>query len=476
MAGAGSLSGLINFINKTYWADVLGEVLAEHFEPACHDCGVEMTDLPEFIDDGHAMTLWGCALEDLMAREFENDGNVVDDYLKRRGHLETGVAKRYMKALRGAVMSLYEVSDVIPETSFLARDLIRGGDPVRVFEKSGTRTLKNWDRLAARLVQLGPDWQMGGGVLLFDRDTSDLAVSVFREMNELGPDDIREFADRRLPPVEREDFVEAMLESPRMELAGPTFTGIWLANALDRALNPQLPTLTNTDGDPIVMCTSVFSLVPGTKASQCRTALAEVAGFAQETPKFFNWVRDTGTETKQNKAPKVDDATVLITSNERGQTILGSVEIKKAAITLSTNSRARAAEGEGLIMIALEGLAGPPVREEMTAEKLLAERGKKKRPGKSAKMAAGIPPDEAREVIHSYMDQHYRKILDEPIPLLNGLTPRQASVSKDGREDVIGWLKVMENKAAKTGGGSDPMASYDFTWIWRELDLAKFRI
>ena len=98
-----------------------------------------------------------------MTRDLDDGRNVVDDYLKRRGHIESSSAKRYMKALRGSVISLYEVSDVVPGKSFLARDLIRGGEPVRVIEKSGSETLNTWDHLAARLVQLGTEWHMGGG-------------------------------------------------------------------------------------------------------------------------------------------------------------------------------------------------------------------------------------------------------------------------------------------------------------------------
>jgi len=45
-------------------------------------------------------------------------------------------------------MSLYEVSDVVVGESFRARDLVRGGAPVRVFERSATRSLSQWDRIA----------------------------------------------------------------------------------------------------------------------------------------------------------------------------------------------------------------------------------------------------------------------------------------------------------------------------------------
>ena len=101
------------------------------------------------------MNLWGCAFEDLLTRQDSEGRNIVDDYLTRRGWKETATAKRYMTDLRHSVMSLYEVSDIVPGESFLARDLVRGGEPVRVHERSGSKTLAEWDRIGARLVDMG---------------------------------------------------------------------------------------------------------------------------------------------------------------------------------------------------------------------------------------------------------------------------------------------------------------------------------
>jgi hypothetical protein len=50
-------------------------------------------------------------------------------------------ARAYIEALRRSRMSLYEVSDIVSGVSFLARDLVRGGEPVPVFERSATRSL-----------------------------------------------------------------------------------------------------------------------------------------------------------------------------------------------------------------------------------------------------------------------------------------------------------------------------------------------
>ena len=82
-----------------------------------------------------------------MTREGAEGSNIVDDYLKRRGWKESASARAYMLALRSSVMSLYEVSDIVRDTSFRARDLVRGGDPIS--ERSATRSLKQWDRIAA---------------------------------------------------------------------------------------------------------------------------------------------------------------------------------------------------------------------------------------------------------------------------------------------------------------------------------------
>ena len=47
------------------------------------------------------------------------------------------------------------MSDIVPGTSFRARDLIRAGEPLLISERSATRSLKPWDRIAARVVQVG---------------------------------------------------------------------------------------------------------------------------------------------------------------------------------------------------------------------------------------------------------------------------------------------------------------------------------
>ena len=108
----------------------------------------------------------------------------------------------------------------------------------------------------------------------------------------------------------------------------------------------------------------------------------------------------------------------------------------------------------------------------MTAAQMLAEQSPSRKPGTSIK----VSPEVARPLIHAHLDRHYGKILDEPLPVLGYVSPREAARSDAGRSKVVDWLKDMENHVARSGDGDDPMADYDFGWIWRELGVAEKRV
>ena len=182
MTTSDSLSGLMKWLAKEPWRGAFLEVLEHHIGPI-----LEKYDIPDFDELGgligvdYAMTLWGCAFEDFLTQEVEGAGNIVDDYLKRRGWKESAGNKAYMVGLKDSVMSLYEVSDIQPGRSFLARDLVNGGEPLRVSERTATKTLKPWDRVAMRVVDVRGKMIIGGGLLPFERDLSEHFLAAISE-------------------------------------------------------------------------------------------------------------------------------------------------------------------------------------------------------------------------------------------------------------------------------------------------------
>ena len=69
---------------------------------------------------------------------------------------------------------------------------------------------------------------------------------------------------------------------------------------------------------------------------------------------------------------------------------------------------------------------------------------------------------------------HYRRILDQPIPMLGDQSPRKAATTPNGRAKVVEWLKMLENSSARHAP-DDAMAGYDFAWLWSELGLDEDR-
>ena len=126
--------------------------------------------------------------------------------------------------------------------------------------------------------------------------------------------------------------------------------------------------------------------------------------------------------------------------------------------------------GRALLEAALEGLAQPPLVERQDVDRMLAEQRASGRQPPSS----GLPPEEERAIIRQHMDEHYRRVLDQPLPALGNLSPRRAARTAKGRERVVAWLKTLENHSARRPAG-DPIGEYDFGWMWRELGVEAFR-
>ena len=93
---------------------------------------------------------------------------------------------------------------------------------------------------------------------------------------------------------------------------------------------------------------------------------------------------------------------------------------------------------------------------------------------RSPSKPSGLSPEDERALIRQSAEDHYRHILDQPLPALGGKSPRTAAKTPKGREKVVAWLKTLENHSAKRPAG-DPIGEYDFGWMWRKLDVEALR-
>ena len=124
------------------------------------------------------------------------------------------------------------------------------------------------------------------------------------------------------------------------------------------------------------------------------------------------------------------------------------------------------------LMVMLEAALAGPVRAPLTERADLGQMMARQKG--EALPPSGVSPEEERAVILQTLDGHCRRTLDDRIPMLGNRTPRAAARTAKGREKVVEWLKMLENRSARHCA-DDPMGGYDFGWMWRELGVEGLR-
>jgi hypothetical protein len=469
MAGKHLLQGLIKWSMREHWVDRFEQALEDHVMPACNETSIEFDEvIPTIGEDLFMSTVWACAFEDFLTRKFEDGENAVDDYLKRRGWKETASIRAYMAALRNSTMSLYEVSDIVRDTSFRARDLIRGGEPVLISERRATRSLKPWDRIAARVVDVGSKMQICGGVLPFDHETGEAFLESWGNFRTLSTDEKREIAEEAIGEDLDEEAIAELSPDQLLRACSSIFTTFWLVDAINRVREPVVPRLHNADGDRLVICEVSFPGTPDATVETLRIILEARPDFRRDGPTSWNWIRQgkpppaVATDTDEQGQASL----TLESWEEDGSLVLGDLGLEDGVLTLAVNSVKRSETGRALLSETLGGLIGQPAVKMESIAQVMASR--------STAMPAPLdmPGEQNPTVVHGFLDRHYREVLDQPVPMLGDETPRAAVQTDEGRIKVADWLKMLESRTAKADG---PMASYSFGWLWKELGISELR-
>lgn len=340
-----------------------------------------------------------------------------------------------------------------------------------ISERSATRSLKQWDRIAARVVQVGSQTLIGGAVLPFERDASEIVLSMLHNVAKRMEKEKRKLADMVARDVDDVMITNALSEYALLGAAAPMITTVWLMEIIDRSLNPQIPEVRNTDGDELVFCTVHFPFTADAAAEDIRLAMGHRPEFRQESATFWNWIEtqkpvDALGMKKQSRRRKFQ---TFGTTLDDGSLVLGNVEMKEKTLVLSVNSKARSDRGRVLMAEILGGLVAQPLVDMQTLEQLMAARNAPPAP------SLDLTEEQRRTIIHGSLERHYRNLLDQPIPTLGNLSPRAAARTAKGRTKVVDWIKMLENHASKLADSNDPMATYDFNWLWTELDVHDLR-
>ena len=183
----------------------------------------------------------------------------------------------------------------------------------------------------------------------------------------------------------------------------------------------------NSDGEPLDFVTVHFPLLPGITVAQARLAVGSIPELLQETASFCNWLSTSKPKGRSHNA-KVH---TFSTTMDDGSIVLGNVEIKGRRVYLMVNSEARAVRGKAMLEAALAGLVRAPLIERADIDQIIASQREMSAP------PSELSPEEERAVVGQMLDNHYRNVMDERIPMLGNRSPRVAVRTAKGRDLVV---------------------------------------
>jgi len=223
---------------------------------------------------------------------------------------------------------------------------------------------------------------------------------------------------------------------------------------VNRLLNPVMPKLQNTDGDPLLMHTLLFVI---------------------ESPRAaFDTLKDLC--ITHNEEELLSDATfdtdgnlhkVVFAWEHRGNsmhsswdnTILAHITIEGKLLTVNVNSEKRAKKFHAIMEKRI-----PKARYKTTAiespqamvnrQKSQKETQRSIQREKEQEALANSPEVQAH--LSEMMKSHYREWIKMKIPVLGGKTPLQAVKKSDGREMVEALIVDIELKSKQIGSPLDP--------------------
>jgi hypothetical protein len=329
----------------------------------------------------------------------------------------------------------------------------------------GSETVARWDRIALRLLSIGGTPCLAGGALHFPHETAAVLLAGIERIAKQERAAAKRRAKRAGQP---EDILLETVKADILHDLAPIFTRTWLMDALGQLSQPP-PRMVNFDGHDIVFTEMRYVLRPGVTAEiERRLDIAPLIERDSEGVPEWTWLQGEPWPPVQGQkhAPSGD------LEGEDGGWTFARLALNADSLVLTCNSRERAEAAKPKLAELLGGLIGEPLTGMQTMEQAIAENREKR--GEESAAPEAVPPEIAGPLLTEFMDDHYRRCLSQPIGMLDGKTPRQAVRSKKGREQVVAWLKYLENTTARRAR-DEPAATYDFTWMWEELGIADLR-
>lgn len=382
--------------------------------------------------------------DDLDIPDFNPEITIAENYVNVHGNRLNQRERRFLASMGQTYYSFYSILEVELDRSLTVKDIFLGTTH-SIKERQGTHHLKRGDIVYSRLLTL---------------DHQSIFIGMAPFVLPLGAHaDLIDFKQWLIEETEEEGLTAKTLrDDVELDVMDYFF------DALVEAFNKPLPTLCNTDGDLFQFCTSHFelnispesaleALLPLTLSNDAESILEDAKRDKKGKIKSLSlsWLR------KGNKQHK-----------DWENTSLGNIILTPGKLTLETNSEKRASKGRKLIEKALGKIVNfqkltieAPDSKMKSAPKIT----KKEEEKQEAFMASPEVQAELKKMVQA----HWKAWFDQPIPMLDDQTPRQAAKTEMGKERLEALLLYYERSDAERDE-HDPLKA-DIQYLRRELAL-----
>ena len=367
------------------------------------------------------LTEWLLAEGDILVKGERQ--RVAELLLGPRGPLLTTGQRAWLEQLARRPLRLYDVTEVTPGVGVTVCDALDTDQPpLVVAERAGSRSMNAGMQIGARVMEVGGRHQFSGAIYLFSAWGGRAVQATLRDL-------------AAAPSAHAEDDISS---------AGLIIIEGWLAQFLVPEPLPDI--IDHHSGDPLLFTTDHYAVQDWDELAAALATQPDVQGDRQD-----GWDRLLDCDDGQTRS----QASINVEAG--GQRV--GVFYKTAVL---------AEQGRDWF----DALAGKSVKfqlREVSDPKGVMSRARVQAPHAQVKtssaMPAGIDAETMAEALETFIKRNYANWADEPIPALQGRTPRQAIQSVAGMERVKGLLRSYEDGEAQQASQQGRREiSYQFLW------------
>lgn len=350
-----------------------------------------------------------------------SDQTITESFLEQRGDDIDPLLVEYLQSCLDAPFSFHEIMRVEPGTGFDTRDVLSGVEH-HVLEQSASRTMQVGDILYGQLVRIQ-------GISLLEA-CAGCPIPPSRKID---------LIDLRQDLEEEFGFLLGDINDVMEDELRDLYFGM-----IDAVLNPPLPELQNTDGDPLELQRLVFEVESAQAAFDALHHLA-IGHKPEELLEDAVYSAQGMLQSIEFPWSKAGNRKHPSWSN----TILGHIEIEGTRLSVQVNSAKRAKTFKGILKKTLGKGVQLKATETQSTEQLLAEARSRPRVSESADQRELQKNPQVQEQLRAVMRAHFEDWVKMKLPALGGLTPLEAVKTSAGKEKVAALVVEAERGARR---------------------------